>query len=565
MNEEFTIKDYYLFLFFLFLSVLVINSGGGPDYTHYFLWSEYFLTFNLDTFSDYPKSKNGLPLVLWYYGIGLITSVLSKIFFLEGILAMKISSALLTIINFSLFYKISKHYEISKFSFLFLFSLAYLMLPAGFYFNKYSAETWTVFLTLLSIFLIEHDTRNFKNFKIGNLSIFGIILYFLILIKITNVFLATALLLIFYVKKFNKTLINKKNFYENFKILFFGSFFIIFAIIMLGIYHKLLNGNFYDSPYSYGNSEFSFFSITNFKLKEVLFSSWHGMFLYHPFFILSIFFILIIFIKKNYKEDNTKWILLIASIFFLIQLTIQSSQQVWWAGMGTYGSRGFVGVSILIFYALLHINKYFKDIKLNAFSKFIVLSLLVHQTYLLSMGETNFFNYSNYFAFFISKDSLILFSLILILLTSIFIYKKFYNFNFTETLRIIVISMAFFAAIAIIFFTHKNPYLMISISILFSYFFSYSIQSYDAKVREIVSNHIHKFIATIFVLLFVFSIFAQVILFSQYQKNIKPNFISGNNFSCSDAVGGFTEINHLANYDDLKMKWLYFLKSNGCL
>ena len=565
MKDKFTITDYYFFLFFLFLSVLVINSGGGPDHTHYLLWSEYFLTFNLDTFSDYPKSINGLPLVLWYYGIGLITSVLSKIFFLKGILAMKISSALLTIINFSLFYKISKHYEISKFSFLFLISLAYLMLPAGFYFNKYSAETWTVFLTLLSIFLIEHDIKNLKDLKIGTLTIFGIILYFLILVKITNVFLAVALLLIFYVKKFNKTLINKKNFHKNLKILFFGSFFILFAIIMLGIYHKLLNGSFYDSPYSYGNNEFSFFSITNFKLREVLFSSWHGMLFYHPFFILSFLFMLIIFNKKNYKEDNIKWILLITSIFFLIRLIIQSSQQVWWAGMGTYGSRGFVGISILIFYALLHINKYFKDIKLNIFLKFLVLSLLVHQTYLLSMGETNFFNYSNYFAFFISKDSLILFSLILILLTSIFTYKKFYNFNFTESLRIAVILMALFASIAIIFFTHKNPYLMIFMAILFSYFFSYSIQTYATKVRKIVSSHIHKVIATIFVLLFVFSIFSQIILFSQYQKNIKPNFISGKNFSCTNAVGGFMEFNHLPNYDDLKMKWLYFLKSSGCL
>ena len=114
---------------------------------------------------------------------------------------MKTSSALLTIINIILFYKICKKYEISKFNFLFFISIAYLMLPGGFYINKYSTETWTIFLTLISIFSIEHNSKSAKDFDITSSILFGITLYFLILIKITNVFLASALLLIFYVKK----------------------------------------------------------------------------------------------------------------------------------------------------------------------------------------------------------------------------------------------------------------------------------------------------------------------------------------------------------------------------
>ena len=158
------------------------------------------------------------------------------------------------------------------------------MLPAGFYLNKYSTETWTIFLALVSIYLIEHDVRNFKNLRTSNLIIFGIILYFLVLIKIPNVFLALTLLLIFYVKKFNKILISKKNFYINFKILLFGSLFILFAAIMLAIYHKLLTGNYLGSPYNIGNSEYSQYGISNlknFKIKEVLFSTWHGLLFYN--------------------------------------------------------------------------------------------------------------------------------------------------------------------------------------------------------------------------------------------------------------------------------------------
>ena len=213
MNNELTLRDYYFFLIFLFLSILIITSGGGPDYKQYLIWSEYFSTLDLNIFSEYPKSSNGLPLVAWYYGVGLLSSILTKILFIKDVATtMKVSSVLLTIINVALFYKIAVNYKISKFSFLFLISITYLLLPAGFYFNKYSTETWTIFLTLLSIFLIEYDIKNFKDLRKGSLASFGIILYFLILIKITNVFLCLALLLIFYVKKFDEVPINKKNF-----------------------------------------------------------------------------------------------------------------------------------------------------------------------------------------------------------------------------------------------------------------------------------------------------------------------------------------------------------------
>ena len=568
MNVKFTSTDYYFFLLFLFLSILIITSGGGADYPQYLKWSEYFLTLNLDTFSDYPKSKNGLPLSVWYYGVGLITSVLGKILFLKGLVLMKATSALLTIINFALFYKICSDYKISRFSFLFFISAAYLVLPAGFYLNKYSTETWTIFLTLISIFLIEYDVRNFRNLRISSLIVFGIILYFLILIKIPNVFLASTLLLIFYVKKFDKILINKKNFYENIKILFFGFLLIFFAAVMLAIYHKLLTGNFLETPYNLGNNEYSQYGITNFrnfKIKEVLFSTWHGLLFYHPFYLLSVFLLLIIPFKKNFKKDNSKWILLFVSMLFLIHLIFTSLAAGWWNGMGTYGARHFAGISVLTFYAILNIKDNFKPIKFNFLIKIITLIVLVHQTYLLSFGETNFYTLSNYFDFFFTKRPSTLFFLIIFVLVLIFILKQIYNYNFSKALQITVISMALFAAIAFLFFTHKKPYVLLSLAVLISYFCSYSTQYYINKIKQISSNFVHKAVSIIFVFLFLYSIFFQVILFTQYKENIKPNFISGRNFSCADSLSGLTEYYHLPNYQYEKELWGNFLKESGCI
>ena len=565
MNNELTLRDYYFFLIFLFLSLLIITSGGGPDYKQYLIWSEYFSTLDLNIFSGYPKSSNGLPLVAWYYGVGLLSSILTKILFIKDVATtMKVSSVLLTIINVALFYKIAVNYKISKFSFLFLISITYLLLPAGFYFNRYSTETWTIFLTLLSIFLIEYDIKNFKDLSKGRLTSFGIILYFLILIKITNVFLCLALLLIFYVKKFDEVPINKKNFNKYLKILFFGLFFIFFAVVLLAIYHKLLNGSFLASPYNYSDNEFSSFSISNFKLFEVLFSTWHGLLFYHPFYLLSIFLLLIIFFKKLFSKDNSKWILLITSIVFFIQLLIQSSHATWWMGTGTYGARGFAGISILTFYAILNIKNNFKPIKFNFFFKLLTLIVLGHQTYLLSMGETNFYTFSHFFSFFFTKKSLVLIFFITFILVSIVVIRKIFNYSFFNALQITIISMAFFAATPILF-THKKPFFLLSIAILFSCFFSYFIQNYINKIKLLSDFFIHKTVSIIVIVFFLFSIYFQVILFVQYKENIKPNFISGKNFFCGEAVGSYYEYNNLSNYQYEKKNWLNFLKRSGCL
>ena len=75
----------------------------------------------------------------------------------------------------------------------------------------------------------------------------------------------------------------------------------------------------------------------------------------------------------------------------------------------------------------------------------------------------------------------------------------------------------------------------------------------------------HKAASIIFIILFVFSIYFQTILFVQYKENGDPNFASGNNFDCIEAVGTFNEYNYIPNYQHEKNNWSNFLKKSGCL
>ena len=106
---------------------------------------------------------------------------------------------------------------------------------------------------------------------------------------------------------------------------------------------------------------------------------------------------------------------------------------------------------------------------------------------------------------------------------------------------------------------------LIRILLLFSYFFTYSVQIYTNKIKQISSNFLHKAVSIIFTFLFLFSIFFQITLFTQYNANTKPNFISGRSFDCTDTTQSLTEYYHLPGYQDEKKKWLNFLKESGCI
>ena len=75
----------------------------------------------------------------------------------------------------------------------------------------------------------------------------------------------------------------------------------------------------------------------------------------------------------------------------------------------------------------------------------------------------------------------------------------------------------------------------------------------------------HKVISIIFTFLFLFSIFFQITLFTQYKENIKTNFISGKSFDCRDSKQTLVEYYNLPGYQDEKEKWLNFLKESGCI
>ena len=425
----------------------------------------------------------------------------------------------------------------------------YLILPSGFYLNKFSSETWSIFFTLLSIYFHEEKIGN-------NLNQFfiGICLYFFLLIKLTNIFLALSLILLFYLKSLNR---KKKNYVQNF-IPFLQTIFLIFlAIILVSIYHKLLTGNHFQSFYSYGDKNFQSFDYKNLKLFEVIFSSWHGLLFYHPIYLfINIFLPLMLFFKKKINII-LKGIIIINLLLFLSQLFLQSSHFFWWMGTDTFGARGFSGIAIITFYVFLNINKSLKLLKINKSFVFFSIIILIWHTYLLSMGETNFVNYEVFLNKFLSSYTSIFFLKILLIFFLIYFFTKKRRFNFLEIFQSVTIGLVFFILIDNFFSYFKNnSNFMILLLLLVSLTFLLRINNNYLKYLYKLKN----FSILFFILIFFNSLYFQYNLFSQYKSIKNTNYIGGKSINCKYVMRSLYEYNFINGYDEDKLILKNFIK-----
>ena len=552
------------FFFLILIICLLLLSGGGADHAEYLRWAEYFYTFDIGVFDKLNKhglglhkSENGLPLTVWSYGSGIFTAFINKIFFfIKKDIPIEISTLLVSTLNLLLLSKILDQKKIQKLNKLFLICIFILFFPGGFYINKESSETWTIFLTLFSIFLIED--RNKKNFFV-NLFIIGICFYFLLLVKIPNIFICIFLFINLIVNNIKNQKINKI-FSKKIIYICFLIFFFLLPIILISIYQKIVFDAFFTNAYSFGDESISSFSIKNFKLNEILFSTWHGLFFYHPFYVIINFY-LIYFLFKN-KLDSKIYILTLIHFFLIIsQILIQSSWSFWWMGTGTYGSRGFSGVSTVTFYIFVYmINKY-QNIKINNILIFASIILLIWNTFLFYFGETNFVNFDSFINKIIRPHSIILLIKILLIILFFLLLKIIYKLNNLYFLKLTLISLTFFVFFSNIYSNFKiNGVIVVIIFCLLSYFIIKSSILFDFtnnKLREIIRT----FLNISFIALFFTSLFFQYNLFINFNNSKNINYSNGANFNCIDLRQTLDEYKYIEGYDIDKQLWeKFFLK-----
>jgi hypothetical protein len=114
-------------------------------------------------------------------------------------------------------------------------------------------------------------------------------------------------------------------------ILFIASFLLAFSIQM--IVWKILTGHFLVFSYSEGQ----YFDFSAPKLFKVLFSSNHGLLIWHPIFLICL--LGLIFSRTLSRPAKIAFL-----IAFLFQLYVTSSWWMWWMGH-SFGNRAFLGLT----------------------------------------------------------------------------------------------------------------------------------------------------------------------------------------------------------------------------
>jgi len=574
--------DYFLLIFFSF--IVIITSGRGADFPDYSKWAEYFSSLNFEVLSEYPKSVKGTPLVNWQYGVGILAAIPHKLFgvgyildnfadpYHHGSIRASIIASIVCLINFLLLVFILKKHIKNDIYLLIVFFSFFLFTPAGYYFNKFSTESWSIFLILLSLAISEVNKENFKKFIYMAPIIIGIINYFLILVKATNIFICLSLVIIFVTTIPKNKLIFLSNHNYIFKTLFILVLIPFIAVIMMSNYHFIINGSIFLSPYNIADYSFKSLDFKNLKVQEILFSPLHGMLFYHPILLFSFFYLS----KRTllYKKIfNLKNLITLSVIFaFLFQLLIQSAFFVWWEGTGTYGSRTFSGVSVLIFYALLKEKNNINFLKINNFYILLIFLFGIYQSYILGLGETNFKSLSAFIAneqdLFdrpdFQKNNVLLFYSIMIVLFFSFFLKKFFRLKKILFPIWFLILATFVSYMALLLFQYNHRPYLLPLILLISFIITHFYEKIFLFINSSYKKISHLMTLFLFLAFFIISIFFQITLFTQLKAVASNNYTNGKSFSCTDWLGSYNEYLQIPGYKNEKSVLQSFLQKNNC-
>ena len=241
----------------LFAFSLIVTAKLGADALRYFDWERYFVSFDLSALNDYPKSPRGLPLVQWQYGAGLLSAMPGMVFRIPS--SMRAVGALLGIANLLLFFIVAKTYT-KRWDLLILATASLLLFtPAGYYFNAYSSESWTIFLTQCGLCCIEWNRRH-PHSLYRCVLLLGVTCYFLLLVRTTNIIICSALLMIF-LSDFHASDKSNSQSWQLLKTLLTLASPPIIALGFLGTLNHTINGSIFASPYFFKDSEYSSFSL----------------------------------------------------------------------------------------------------------------------------------------------------------------------------------------------------------------------------------------------------------------------------------------------------------------
>lgn len=557
INRSVSIASMFLALFF---AGMILTARGAADIGSYFAWANYFATSDITTLSSFAKSVTGVPFIQWSYGSGLLPAIMATIVGYSSALPISIIAVLLGIANVALLVYIAflKTGSLSKATL--ILAAITLFTPAGFYFNKYCAEGWTILLVLSGLTLIEWNKKYKAHASNYAAFMLGVLMYFLILVKSQNIVLCLSLWVIFIANNFSTPFKSKGNLRF---ILEKTSIIVVvggIGLAFLLVFNHVVSGNLFRNPYDVGDAEFSMFSIHNLKIYEVLFSSWHGLLVYHPVIGVAIYFLLRELTMERASAMKLEFLVISSCLaVFALQLLIQSAWFIWWMGTGTFGARGFCGAAVLLAYALMHC-KSIEKLPLTNSIYAAVLILGMFSAYMLTIQETNIVNYENFLAVFRSNHSVVAYGAVISTVIILQIIKMRLKLSKSTHISYLLLAFALVPGISGIGASSSRIQFAVMFTVVLLLL---AHNSFWHKTRSIYRS-IQLAVFAAFITIFSVSIVLQIELLQDFHEEAKVSKESGKSLDCNEYVSSYNEYQLLKGYEQEKRELYDFLVRQNC-
>lgn len=499
---------YVALIVLIFLGLLIINKPG-PDSSHYIEWSKVFSSGNIQNLQSSSVSSFGIPVSQWSHGPGLLfliphTLIPSISFERSAQIVGWVCSIIFWVTMFMVFRELTR--DNLKWTVLGLL-LLFIGTPIGYYSSAFSSEILSsCFMAGIIYFsLIIYREKLKPHLTIG----IGILSSLLIITRLNQIifliFPATVFLYKFLTDVGHHRLKPLLYLVLITPILFFG-------MTQLIIVNHWVTGSFFVSPYVFGNPFFKSMDYYRPEITAVLFSSLHGLLIYHPLYGLCAVFLL----SKLFKTKSffDRLLLLSIALITVLNIYINSAWYVWWLGFGTFGSRGFTTLSLLlipVFIRYLSKNEYNSKNHSNIWLIFCLVPV-VWSYFLLLQGNTNFFTYKdlltaqmNVLIQFIGENI----GLVVLVLCLFGIFKT--KWRTVKEGKLISVVIAVLSYLTFIYFKDKifSSYLTFNfpkyliIAIFSTLFFVVFFQKFIKQRVKILVNHFGISLVVLFTCVFV--------------------------------------------------------------
>lgn len=370
-------------LLFVIFILAALCMRKGPDYSHYYDWAKVAATGDLQQIRSTQTSPAGVPHSQWPHGAGFIFAIPSIA--TGGLIplgaAVRIAGAAAFLALWTSLFLIAKSLtKGDSQKALAACGAAFFCTHAGYYSLSLSSELFSLAsLALLALFTYVPRQTGILKFAAG-----GAAAGILITTRPQLVLYGGVGVAILIYQLWTSPRMRRLEFIINAMALVVP---VAAGAWQVAVTRAWMTGHAGLSPYLFGDELFKSVDFTNPQIAAVLVHPWHGLLLYHPYYLLG--FAGLCFCIREERGVN-RFALAMCAAALLAHLYHQASWYCWWLGTGTFGGRGMVVASVVLFPVLV---KYYYEESHFAL-RALILACCAWSLLLFYQGDTNFYYYS---------------------------------------------------------------------------------------------------------------------------------------------------------------------------